>query len=272
MDKEYDFKTDEKLKAYPVRLPCFEGPLDLLFYLIKKNEIDICDIPISLVARQYLEYIELMRILDLEMAGEFLVLAATLLRIKVRMLLPTSEDEDEKKEDPRQELVEALLDYQKYKETADFLREKETEELLLYPRSFFTYLEDLNQMENDSPKVGLYDLLEAFKKILDKTSEEPTHTITVLRITIEQRINHILSFLDNNKKVCFTDLFMDSPKRMVMIVTFIAILELIKLNRIKVLQRKNFSEIWVYPKDSSNAQHSSNKRDKPQKLEGEIEQ
>lgn len=257
MEKEYDFKTNEKLKEYPVRLPCFEGPLDLLFYLIKKNQIEIYDIPISLVAQQYLEYLELMRILDLEIAGEFLVLAATLLRIKAKMLLPSTEDEEETEEDPCAELVEALLDYQKYKKTADFLREKETEESLFYPRSFPPYLEGSEEMEDKSKKVSLYDLLEAFKKVLAKATEEPTHIITVLKITIEQRINYILSFLDNKKKVSFTDLFMDNPKRLVMIVTFIAILELIRLNKIKVLQRKKFSEIWVY------AKHSSNKKDKP---------
>lgn len=252
MEKEYDFKTNEKLKEYPVRLPCFQGPLDLLFYLIKKNQIEIYDIPISLVAQQYLEYLELKRILDLEIAGEFLVLAATLLRIKAKMLLPPTEDEEETEEDPRAELVEALLNYQEYKKTADFLREKETEESLFYPRSFLPYLEGSEEVEDKSKKVGLYDLLEAFKKVLAKATEEPTHTITILKITIEQRINYILSFLDNKKKVCFTDLFMDNPKRLVMIVTFIAILELLRLNKIKVLQRKNFSKIWVYAKDSSN--------------------
>jgi len=258
MEKEYDFKTNEKLKVYPVKLPGFEGPLDLLYYLIRENRIDIYDIPVALITKQYLEYLEWMRILDLEVAGEFLVLASTLLRIKAKMLLPPGEEEEE--EDPREELMEALLDYQRYQRTAEFLREKETEEFLLYPRSFFSFLEDSNQAEEGCQKVSLYNLLEAFKKVLDKASEEPTHTVKILRITIEQRINHILSFLENKKKVSFTDLFMDNPKRLVMIVTFIAILELIRLNKIRVLQRKKFSEIWVYAKSASNTKDLSNEK------------
>ncbi|KPL03327.1 MAG: hypothetical protein AMJ90_03295 [candidate division Zixibacteria bacterium SM23_73_2] len=258
----YDFKANEKLKIYPVRLPCFEGSLDLLLYLIKENQIGIYDIPISLITEQYLAYLELMRILDLEIAGEFLVLASTLMRIKAKMLLPPSEVEEE---DPREELVEALLDYQRYRETADFLRDKEAEQSLFYPRSFFSLPENPNPEEEKSSQVSLYNLLEAFKRILDKASEEPVHTVTVLKVTIEQRINHILSCLNNKRKVSFTDLFMDDPKRLVMIVTFIAVLELIRLEKIKVLQRKNFSEIWVY------ANHSSARR-KELKSEGKIEQ
>ena len=246
MEKDYDFTTNERLFPYSVRLEIFEGPLDLLLFLVRKNELDIYNIPIAFVVDQYLEYLELMKILDLEVAGEFLSIAATLIRIKASTLLPhPSATEEEFEEDSKEALFSALLEYKKYKEMASLLKEKEEEQSLCFPRSDFSFLEIYPPDENWA-EVNLYDLLSAFKDILDRSSKETIHTVVAENITLEQRIAHILEFLNGKEKVSFFELFMDNPKRLVIVVTFMAILELIRLNKIKILQRKSFSQIWVY--------------------------
>lgn len=244
MIEAYDFKTDERLSPYPVKLDVFEGPLDLLLFLIKKNEIDIYDIPISLITQQYLEYLEMMRSLDLEVAGEFVLMAATLIRIKARMLLPKTEEEEEE-EDPRAQLVTALLEYKRYKELSGMLKEKESEESKFFPRTDFSYLK-LEDERQDEIEVNLSDLLSAFKKVCEKTPKEIFHQVKMEDVSLDQRVDHILNYLKEREKVKFAELFLDNPIRLVMVVTFIAILELIRLRKIKVIQRKNFSEIWVH--------------------------
>jgi segregation and condensation protein A len=244
MENTYNFKTDEKLSSYPVKLEVFEGPLDLLLFLIRKNEIDIYDIPISLVTQQYLEYLEMIRSLDLEVAGEFVLMAATLIRIKAQMLLPKT-DEVETDEDPRAQLVAALLEYKKFKELSGVLQQKEKEESRFFPRSDFSYLE-LNDGRNDEVEVSLYDLLNAFKKVWRSAPKEVIHRVKIEEVSLNQRIEHILNYLKNRDKVKFAELFLDNPIKLVMVVTFIAILELIRLRKIKIVQRRNFSQIWIY--------------------------
>jgi len=239
-----DFKADERFLPYPVKLEIFEGPLDLLLFLIKKNEIDIYDIPIALITQQYLEYLEMMRNLDLEVAGEFVLMAATLIRIKARMLLPKT-DEEESEEDPRAELVSGLLEYKKYKELSGVLKEKEKERSKFFPRSDFSYLELKNE-KRDEIEVSLYDLLNAFRKVCRSVPEEAFHRVAIQEVSLGRRIDHILSCLKNRERVKFAELFLDNPIRLVMVVTFIAILELIKLRKIRILQKRIFSEIWVY--------------------------
>jgi len=230
MIEAFDFKTDERLSPYPVKLDVFEGPLDLLLFLIKKNEIDIYDIPISLITQQYLEYLEMMKIMDLDVAGEFVLMAATLIRIKAQMLLPKT-DEEEEEEDPRAQLVLALLEYKKYKELSGMLKEKESEESKFFPRIDFSYLETENK-KKDEIEVGLGDLLAAFKRVCQSAPKETFH--------------QILNYLKHRGKVKFAELFLDNPIRLVMVVTFIAILELIRLRKIKIVQKKSFSQIWVH--------------------------
>jgi segregation and condensation protein A len=244
MENTYDFKTDERFSPYPVKLKVFEGPLDLLLFLIKKNEIDIYDIPISLITQQYLEYLEMMRSLDLEVAGEFVLMAATLIRIKAQMLLPKT-DEGETEEDPRAQLVAALLEYKKFKELSGVLQQKEKEESRFFPRCDFSYLESNNE-KNDEIEVSLYDLLNAFKKVWRSAPEEIIHRVKIEEVNLNQRVHHVLSCLKSKERVKFTELFLDNPIRLVMVVTFIAILELIRLKKIKIVQRRNFSQIWVY--------------------------
>ena len=240
----HDFKTDERLSPYPVKLKIFEGPLDLLLFLIKKNEIDIYDIPISLITQQYLEYLEMMKILDLEVAGEFVLMAATLIRIKAQMLLPKT-DEEEEEEDPRAELIQALLEYKRYKELSGVLKEKESEEYKFFPRKDFSYLE-LEDAKKDEIEVSLSDLLAAFESVCQSAPKETFHQVRIEDVNLDQRIDHILHCLKDKEKVKFAELFLDNPVRLVMVVTFIAILELIRLRKIKVIQQRNFSQIWVH--------------------------
>jgi len=214
MDKSCDFKTDERFSSCPVKLEVFEGPLDLLLFLIKKNEIDIYDIPISLITQQYLDYLDVMRSLDLEVAGEFILMAATLIRIK-------------------------------FKEFSGLLRQKEEEESRFFPRSDLSSVESRDE-EGDEIEVSLFDLLSAFKKVWSEVPAEMPHRVKMEEVSLSQRIEHILSYLQNREKVQFVELFLDNPVRLVMVVTFIAILELIKSRKIKVVQRRSFSQIWVY--------------------------
>jgi segregation and condensation protein A len=231
----------EKKVTFPVKLEVFEGPLDLLLFLIRKSEIDIYDIPIALITRQYLEYIELMKELDLDLASEFILMAATLIRIKVKMLLPRDEIEEE---DPREELVSALLEYKKYKEAALSLRRKEEEEQVFFPRSDFSFVDKDESME-PLKDANLFDLLVAFKKVLDNQPRESFHSIEFQKVDLEQRIQYILDYLADKEKVSFEELFEDNPARLVLVVTFMAILELMRLQEIRVMQRKHFSRIFI---------------------------
>jgi len=246
--KSIETKTEEGTSAYSVKLDVFEGPLDLLLFLIKRDEIDIYDIPIAHITKQYLEYIELMKVLNLEVAGEFIVMAATLIRIKARMLLPRTVDEEEE-EDPREELVQALLEYRKYKEAAQILKGKEEEQSHWFPRTD----PDLSGLPKEEILVeaSLYDLMSAFKRILDSQPKETFHTINYPRVTIEERIEYVLSCLAQKDGVVFTELFSDSPIKLVMVVTFMAILELIRLQKIYIRQTKHFSEIWVFKNEKT---------------------
>jgi len=237
-------RAQEGGSSYSVKLDIFEGPLDLLLFLIKRDKIDIYDIPIAHITKQYLEYIELMRELNLEVAGEFIVMAATLMRIKVRMLLPKTQDEEEE-EDPREELVSALLEYRKFKEAAQILKAKEAEHSRWFPRSDFSFV---NKLPEDEILVeaSLQDLIFAFKRILDSQPKETYHTIDYPKVSVEERIEYVLNRLAEKDGVIFTELFSDAPIKLVMVVTFMAILELIRLQKIYIRQTKHFSEIWVF--------------------------
>jgi len=234
----------EKKVTFPVKLEVFEGPLDLLLFLIKKNKIDIYDIPVALITRQYLDYIEMMKELDLDLASEFILMASTLIRIKIKMLLPSREKEEEE-EDPREELVSALLEYKKYKEAAQTLQRKEEEEQVLYSRSDFSCMGADNGIDF-LEEVNIFDLLVAFKNVLDNQPKESFHAINFQKVDLEQRIQYVLDYLANKEKVRFEELFQDNPIRLVLVVTFMAILELIRLQEIRIMQRRHFSHILIY--------------------------
>ena len=243
----------EKKEGYQIKLANFEGPLDLLLYLIRKEEIDIYDIPIADITRQYLEYVELMRELDLEVAGEFILMAATLIQIKVRMLLPSSTDEEEgEEEDPRAELVRQLLEYKRFKEVAESLEDKEVNQRRLYPRSYFEwarkYLKKEDDMVNNETfmkDVSLFDLLSAFKLVLDNVPKITAHEVNVPTINIEDQINYMIGLLEEKARIGFVEVMGQLKERLMIIVTFMAILELIRTHRIRIQQATVFGEIWI---------------------------
>ena len=234
--------------SYRVKLQNFEGPLDLLLFLIRKNEVDIYDIPISEITRQYLEYVEIIKILDLEMAGDFIIMAATLIRIKVKMLLPRPElDEDEEEIiDPRMELVTRILEYKRFKEVAHKLQDLENGQLKVFPRIYLQFTEE--EVEDEiafSEDVNLFSLIQAFKRALDNIPKDTYHEIKDIEINTEEQIDYILNTLNNQKQFSFYDLISQFQEKIIMIVTFIALLELIRRGQVVVKQATPFGEIWI---------------------------
>ncbi len=233
-------------ETYSIKLPIFEGPLDLLLHLIKENKIDIYDIPIAVITRQYLEYIEMMKELNLDIAGEFLLMAATLIHIKSRMLLPVEEVTGEEPEDPRFELVQRLIEYQAFKDASLALREKEEEWSNVFHRECAgeKIEEDEAAAELDLFDLSLFDLLGAFKKLLEKAPLEVVG-ITKETLTVKDRIGFIIEKLENQDTVRFEDLFGETPTRARLIVTFMALLEILRLGLARAYQEKDFGPIWI---------------------------
>ena len=230
-------------EIYNIKIPVFEGPLDLLLHLIRENKIDIYDIPIALITHQYLQYIKMMKELNLDIAGEFLVMAATLIHIKSRMLLPPDEEAPEEQEDPRRELVQRLLEYEAYKEAALGLRKREDEWTRVFQREPLSDSDEEDEAIYLSD-VNLFDLLEAFKKILD-TAPPEVATITKETLTVKDKIFLIMEMLEGQEAIRFEDIFKNGITRTQLIVTFIALLELIRLGLIRAHQEKEFGNIWV---------------------------
>jgi segregation and condensation protein A len=227
-----------------IKIPVFEGPFDLLLHLIRENKLDIYDIPISVITSQYLEYIEIMKELNLEIAGDFLVMAATLIQIKSRMLLPPDEEAAaEEQEDPRLDLVQRLLDYQKYKEAATDLRTKEEEWMRVFHKEPLAE-EGEEEGELYLFDLSLFDLLDAFKKILDKA---PPDIVSITRetLTVKDKMSMVMEILEGKEAVRFEDLFRDGISRVQLIITFVSLLELIRLGLARVYQEKQFGNIWV---------------------------
>lgn len=244
------FLFDPQLySGYTVRLDSFEGPLDLLLHLIKKNEVEICDIPIASITRQYLEYLELMKELNLEVAGEFLVMASTLLQIKSRMLLPVPDEEEAgevEEQDPRAELIRRLMEYQRYKDAAAVLGARELLGRDIFSRSV-PLPDELVQKENDEPlEIELFDLVEAFRQILSNVPFEHFHNVISETISVADRIGRILDMLESSDSVLFDDIFSEEPlSRELMIATFLALLELCKLKSVKVAQSAPFGPLLL---------------------------
>jgi segregation and condensation protein A len=229
---------------YTVKLEIFEGPLDLLLHLIRRNQVDIYDIPIATITDQYLDYLKMMRSLNLDVAGEFLLMAATLLQIKSKTLLPLPpEEEEEEGEDPRAELLNRLLEYQEYKEAAARLHERD-----MLDRDIFVQRDQTVESEDGGlVEVGVFELIEALKDVLTRASIEAAYDITLDRITIEERIAQILEVVKSEGNgLLFTSLFSGASSREHIIVTFLALLELIKMRMIKVYQRTPFGPIEIF--------------------------
>ena len=234
--------------SYKLRLDVFEGPLDLLLYLIKKDDIDISNIPIAEITDQYMKYIEMMQMLDLDVVGDFLVMAATLMQIKSKMLLPPDPQvEEEEQEDPRDELVRRLQEYKRFKEIADALQEKE-----ILRRDFFARAADeelTDQIKNEAKETffeaNLFDLINALTEALKKLPEDVIHEIVKEEFTVERKIHDVLHVLLDRSSILLKDLFGQSKSKIEVIVTFLAVLELIRLKEIKVIQKQVFGDIEV---------------------------
>lgn len=233
--------------SYKVKLEAFEGPLDLLLFLIKKSEVDIYDIPVADITQQYLEYIEIIQLLDIEAASDFILMAATLMRIKAQMLLPKPEVEEvDEIEDPRQELVYRLLEYKRFKDVALDLAEKEKEQKLTFPRGAYKF--EHKALEPDFTEISdvtLFDLVAAFRKVIGTRTEIPIHRIQEINVSLEEQIRLILDIVREKRQVEFSDLFNKEDDKLVLIVTFIAILELVKQRHIVATQSTVFGSIMI---------------------------
>jgi segregation and condensation protein A len=232
--------------SYEVTLPIFEGPLDLLLYLLRKNEVDIYDIPIAEITRQYLDALELMKALDLDASGEFLTMAATLLRIKSRMLLPRSEEEGEE-EDPRRDLVLQLVEYRKFKEAARKMAVLEESQRLLFNRPLIP-IEGGEGSEDLAPRGDVADLVAALQSLLARIQDERLYEIIGEDVSVEERMEHVLRVLaerGGTGELRFEELFAGARRRLVLIATFMAILELARQTRLGIRQEALFGEIWV---------------------------
>ena len=234
--------------SYEVKLEVFEGPLDLLLHLIKKNEVNIYDIPISLVTQQYLEYIDIMQDLNLEIAGEFLLMAATLTHIKSKMLLPREEKagEDEEAEDPRAELIRKLLEYKSFKEVAEELGQRED----TWRDIFYNPPDKTIEDEEIFIEVGLFDLLEAFRDVIANTPDNRSLDIAPDELTVRGRMTAIIEMLDMaaTEGVTLMSLLEDGSActRRTIVVTFLALLELARIRLIKLMQAGGSETIRVY--------------------------
>ena len=236
------------LPEYPVKLANFEGPLDLLLHLIKKHEVDIYDIPIVLITKQYLEYLDLMQELNLDVAGEFLVMAATLIHIKSRTLVPRleSESEEEAEEDPRDALVRRLLEHQKFQAAAELLKEYETVRSTQWPRADERLTEMAGEPFERELEVDLFSLLQAFQAVLVRSRERPPMLLPEEVVFIETRIAQLLDRLSETEACGFEDLFTDASSRRDVITTFLALLEMIRLNLVRAFQSSSIGPIRVY--------------------------
>jgi segregation and condensation protein A len=233
--------------GYEIKLDIFEGPLDLLLYLIKKNEIDIYDIPIARITQQYLAYIDVLRSFNLDLAGEFLVLAATLLHIKSRLLLPVEEDpEVEDDEDPRAELVRQLLEYQAFKEAALQLDSRPMLERDVFKRSYSDVASENLEEPDTLSEMDVFDLVKAFQQILARLDRTEPMEIDAERMSLTDRINEIMERLTEDKHLTFADLIGGRNDRRWILYTFLALLELMKLRMIRAYQGESYGTIRLF--------------------------
>ena len=231
---------------YKVQLDVFEGPLDLLLYLIKRDEIDIHDIPIERITTQYMQYLDLMRMLDLNFAGEFLVMAASLMMIKSRMLLPVEdrEDLDEEEDDPRWDLVRQLVEYKKFKDAASHLEDLERLQENVFAREG-EGIELGPEPEQSLQDVSIFDLISAFNTALSRVKKDELREIFSDRYTVAEKIDELMEGLRTKKELSFSALVGSMRSRYEMVCTFLAILELIRLKQVRATQREHFGDILI---------------------------
>ena len=256
-----DDDFESQLEDIKIKVQSFEGPLDLLVHLIKKNQVHVYDIPIALITEQYLSYLSLMQELNLDLASEFLVMAATLIHIKSRMLLPRPDptQSDEPEEDPRDALVRRLLEHQKFKAAAELLHDRETLRGAQWTRPDSRVQPLAGEDYEPELEVDLFSLLSAFRAVLERARERPPIPLPAEHISIEARIEQMLERLSETEACGFEDLFDDVASRPEMIVTFLALLEMIRLKLIRVFQAGQAGPIRIYkrarPKDAPHPIH-----------------
>ena len=232
-------------KLYRVQLDeIFEGPMDLLVHLIRKNELDIYDIPIALITEQYLAYLEWMQAMNIDYAGDFLLMASTLTQLKSRMLLPVHEGQDEE-EDLMQEITRPLVEYLQMKSVADQLVERN----LLGEKTFIRTPdrgEFLTGPDDEFIKIGLFELIDAFQKILEKIPDDHRVEMSADEISVKDKITQIVDILEVKQSITFMELFSDNPDRFEIIVTFLAILEMVKLTLIRMVQHVQTGVLRIF--------------------------
>ena len=245
MTEPHEFES--AVDAFPIKLENFEGPLDLLLHLIKKHELHIYDIPIARITAQYLEYIDVMQELNLDVAGEFLVMAATLIHIKSRMLLPRADpSQEDPDEDPREALVRRLLEHQKFKAAAELLHERETLRSAQWTRPDGPIAEIAGEAPEPEIEVDLFTLIAAFRSVVERARQRPKLYLPGEQIPIEDRIEQLMARLSETDACGFEDLFADVQSRAGIVVTFLAMLEMIRLKLIRVFQSGPMGPIRVY--------------------------
>jgi len=234
---------------YEVKLDIFEGPLDLLLYLIKKNELDIYNIPIALITKQYLEYIDILKTLNLDLAGEYLVLAATLVHIKSKLLLPETPEDGEEEADPRHELVEQLLEYQVFKNASQSLLAREVLERDVFTRGAAPVEAPPPGDDDDRhawQEIGLFELVDAFRQVLGNLGQPELMAIDMDRTSLADRINEIMDQLREHQSLTFTELLNGRHERRLIIYTLLALLELVKQRMIRICQAGTFGVIRLF--------------------------
>ncbi len=234
--------------AYRIKLPIFEGPLDLLLFFIKRDELDIYDIPIAKITKEFLTYVQLLQELDLEVAGDFIVMAAELMQIKVRMLLPKAPDEEEE-EDPRADLVRRLLEYKRFKEASGVLSSLEDESVKLFYRAGFH--SDVHKVALEDQQVSLknitmFNLIASFKKVLDNVPKKVYHDIELLNVTIDEQMSYIADVFRTKEEVTFFELVSHMSEKIRIIVTIIALLEMVKNKVIGIRPTAHDDDIIIY--------------------------
>ena len=241
--EEFESSAD----SYAVKLDRFEGPLDLLIHLIKRNEVNIYDIPIALITAQYLDYLELLQELNLDVAGEFLVMAATLIHIKSRMLLPRPDpSQEDPAEDPREALMRRLVEHERYRHAAELLHEREALREAQWQRPDGRVAPIAGEEYEPEVEVDLFSLIAAFKSVLERAKNRPTVALPAEQIPIETRIEQMLARLSETDACGFEDLFEDVSSKGDLIVTFLALLEMIRLKLVRVFQAGSFGPIRIY--------------------------
>ncbi len=233
---------------YKIKLEQFEGPLDLLLFFIKRDELNIYDIPISQITSEFLEYVNLIKLMDLEIAGDFILMASTLMHIKVRMLLPREIDERGEEIDPRADLIKALLEYKKYKEVAEDLTFLESHQRKLNYRGYFSADEKIAPPEYETllKNISVYDLAKAFKKAIDGVKPQIVHEIKKINISIDDQIKYILDKVLEKGEIHFLSLVDGMKEKIRIVITFIALLELTKMEKLGIKESPEFNDFVIY--------------------------